>query len=358
MRPPAAPRYEFSYSPGVGGIMKRIGIALVCFAVLASAGTAYLGAARAAGAPTITSLSASTLPRSGRLLVAGTGFGAVQGTSTLSIGGRAAFVTRWSDTLVVGYVPEPTTLGTAGVQIVVGGAGSNFVPLTVTLRQANGRVKWRFQVDAQVGYLLQRPAVGSDGTVVAQDPFGNVYALSADGGLKWIFRAMGADGRPSIGADGTVYVAAGGTIFALAPDGTLKWSFTEPSGGQGIIIGPTVGPDGNIYAVTDFGGIGSLALSPAGSLLWSNVGNPIFREMAQQGAEVAFGGSQLYAGVDSGVSTGGVLHALTLTGTERWAVPAGGTDGSMLGQRQAAVGKDGTVYLTDTLNLFAFDPAT
>jgi outer membrane protein assembly factor BamB len=30
----------------------------------------------------------------------------------------------------------------------------------------------------------------------------------------------------------------------------------------------------------------------------------------------------------------------------------------MLNQRQAEVGKDGTVYLTDTMHLFAFDPAT
>src|SRR4029079_17487499 len=105
--------------------------------------------------PTISSLSSSTLPRSGRLLVTGTGFGAVQGASTLSIDGRTAFVTRWSDTLVVGYVPEATDVGPVGVQVVVDGAGSNVAPLTVTLRQSSGRVKWRFQVDAQLGYIGQ-----------------------------------------------------------------------------------------------------------------------------------------------------------------------------------------------------------
>ena len=143
--------------------------------------------------------------------------------------------------------------------------------------------------------------------------------------MKWIFRTQGfASGPPSIGTDGTVYVAAGNTIYAVSSNGALKWSFTEPAGGQGVIVGPTVGPDGNIYAVTDYGGIGALALSPKGSLLWSNVGSPILDEIGQIGAEVAFGPSQpggpvdrLFTGVDRGVSTGGVLRAFTLGGPSR-----------------------------------------
>ena len=166
--------------------------------------------------------------------------------------------------------------------MVVDSALGNTVSLDVTARQSAGRVKWRFQVDAQFGYLLQRPAVGPDGTVVAIDPAGNVYALSANGGLKWIFNTGGfAAGPPSIGADGTVYAAASSTIYAISSDGALKWSFTEPAGGQGVIVGPTVGPDGNIYAVTDFGGLGAFALSPEGRLLWSNTGNPIFSEIGR-----------------------------------------------------------------------------
>src|SRR5262249_48629372 len=156
-----------------------------------------------------------------------------------------------------------------------------------------------------------------------------------------------------------------GTISAIAANGTLKWSFTEPGDGQGILVGPTVGPDGNIYAVTDYGGLGALALSPAGQLLWSNPGNPIFREMAQQGGEVAFGPSRaggavdrLYAATDLGGPQGGNLHALTFTGSEQWSVPGGGTEGPMLGQQQPTVGKDGAIYLTVAGAMMAFDPAT
>jgi len=357
--------------------MRRLTVLLTLGLGLASIGAAQLSPAHAAGSrPQIALLSATSLTRSGRLLVHGSGFGAIQGASKLMIGGRAAPVTRWSDTLVVGYVPESAPLGTNFVQVVVNGALGNATPLDVTARQPSGRVKWRFQVDAQIGYLLQRPAVGPDGTVVAHDPAGNVYALTPDGGLKWIFRTQGfAAGPPSIGTDGTVYVAASNTIYAISSDGALKWSFTEPAGGQGVIVGPTVGPDGNIYAVTDIGGVGALALSPKGNLLWNNVGSPTLDENGQTGAEVAFGRSQpggpadrLFVGVDRGVPTGGVLRAFTFGGTQSWAIAAGGVDnGGMQAQRQPVVGPDGTVFMTawstfrDPCNgscLYAFDPAS
>ena len=173
--------------------MRRLTVLLALGLCLASIGTAQLSTASAAGSqPQITQLSATSISRSGRLLVHGSGFGATQGASTLLIGGRAAPVTRWSDSLIVGYVPEATPIGANLVLVVVvNSALGNGMWLDVTARQPSGRVKWRFQVDAQVGYLLQRPAVGPDGTVVAHDPAGNVYALSPDGGLKWIFRTAG-----------------------------------------------------------------------------------------------------------------------------------------------------------------------
>jgi hypothetical protein len=328
---------------------------------LSSIAVARLDVARAAGGPAITSLSASTLSRSGRLLVSGTGFGATQASSTLTIGGLAAPVTRWSDTLVVGYVPEGTALGSAGVQVVVSGVASNALPLSVTLRQSNGRVRWRFQVDAQYGYLYERPAVGADGTVVAIDAMGNVYALSPDGGLKWVVRA-GSSGPPSIGADGTTYVGSSSTITAIASNGAVKWTFTEPGGGQGVIAGPTVGPDGNVYVITDFGGLGAFALSPAGQLLWSNPGDPIFMEYGQLGAEIVFGQGRLYASFDEFGVAAGTTFALSLGGQQQWAVAAGGVDnGGMQGQRQPVVGPDGTVYMTTWgatgSTLFAFDAA-
>ncbi len=88
------------------------------------------------------------------------------------------------------------------------------------------------------------------------------------------------------------------TITAIAANGSIRWTFTEPSVGQGVIAGPTVGPDGNIYVISDYGGLGAFALSPGGQLLWSNPGSPTFAENAQSGVEIVFGSGRLYAAFD------------------------------------------------------------
>src|SRR4029453_6682207 len=111
---------------------------------------------------------------------------------------------------------------------------------------------------------------------LAASSTGDVYPLTAQGVLRWIVRSVGGEGGPSIGPDGTTYVASGNRITAIAPNGSIRWTYTEPSAGQGGMAGPTVGPDGNIYVISDFGGLGAFALSPAGQLLWSNLGNPTF----------------------------------------------------------------------------------
>ncbi len=55
--------------------------------------------------PVITSLSADSLPRSGRLRIFGTNFGTTRGNSRVLIGGLSAWITRWSDTAITAYVP-------------------------------------------------------------------------------------------------------------------------------------------------------------------------------------------------------------------------------------------------------------
>ena len=163
-------------------------------------------------------------------------------------------------------------LAAAAAMLLAPGTGSGAIPTgTSSVSAASpGAVKWRFQVSGS--YVLHRPAVGPDGGVVVASSTGNVYSLTADGALRWVVPA-GADGL-SIGPDGTVYAGSMSTITAIAPNGSIRWTYTEPSVGQGVIAGPTVGPDGNIYAISDYGGLGAFALSPDGQLLWSNPGQP------------------------------------------------------------------------------------
>src|SRR6476661_4224094 len=108
-----------------------------------------LVAATAAAQPTINSLSSTTAPRSGRVLIEGSGFGTAQGTGRVEIGGIAAPLTRWSDTLIAAYVPESAPTGTVSVQVFNStGASSGTMPMGVTLRNLPGQVRWRFQADA------------------------------------------------------------------------------------------------------------------------------------------------------------------------------------------------------------------
>jgi hypothetical protein len=117
--------------------------------------------------------------------------------------------------------------------------------------------------------------------------------------------------------------------------------------GQGVIAGPTVGPDGNIYVISDFGGLGAFALSPAGQLLWSNPGSPTFSEYGQLGAEIVFGSGRLHAAFDEWAVAPSTMFGLSLGGTQQWARPLGGSDDPfMQQQRQPAIGADGSLYLT------------
>src|SRR4051812_37640614 len=127
----------------------------------------------------------------------------------------------------------------AAVLLVPGTAAAFPADTSPVSAVSSGTVQWRFQLSGS--YVVHGPAVGPDGGVVVASSSGNVYSLTSAGALRWVVRA-GADGL-SIGADGTVYVGSMNTITAIAANGAVRWSFTEPSVGQGVIAGPTVGPD-------------------------------------------------------------------------------------------------------------------
>ncbi|HEY5176475.1 MAG TPA: PQQ-binding-like beta-propeller repeat protein [Terriglobales bacterium] len=305
-------------------------------------------AASAAAQPTITSISPTTASRSSRLLIQGTGFGAAQGSGHVTVAGITALLTRWSDTLIAAYVPESALIGGGNVQVFNSqGAGSNLVQITVTSRPAPvGQIRWRFQADGD--YIPNRPAVGGDGTVYAQDVYGHLYAVDSTGGLKWIFNASGYGfGDVSVGQDGTIYVGSAPSIFALTPNGTLKWQFNQNPAAF-ILLGPNVGPDGNIYAVGTQG-MGVFSLTPQGSLRWSVPENYDRPPVTMQ--EIVFGPaaqSRLYFHANNH------LRGIGLNGAPLFTY-ADGLD-TLQGDPQPAVGPDGSVYTNlQSGNLGKFD---
>ncbi|HZG54159.1 MAG TPA: IPT/TIG domain-containing protein, partial [Pyrinomonadaceae bacterium] len=158
-------------------------------------------------APRIDTLSPNPIPRSGLLRISGAYFGAAQGASRLTIDGKQSqYIAHWSDSLIIAYVPEASTLGDVPVSITTD-AGTGSATLGVTTRPADGRIRWRFTVAGD--YVLHRSGIGADRSIYLNDVNGRLYALSPDGGLKWVFQAgkVGYVGPVTVGADGTVYVA-------------------------------------------------------------------------------------------------------------------------------------------------------
>ncbi|MBI5864455.1 MAG: PQQ-binding-like beta-propeller repeat protein [Planctomycetes bacterium] len=240
-----------------------------------------------------------------------------------------------------------------------------FTVLSVQVVTADGVVAWRYQLAGP--YAAHRGAIAPDGTVYVQDVLGTVYAFSATGQLLWTYETGGlAEGPLAVGADRTIY--AGGNpagadvqIHAIHPDGSNRWTFSDPGVTQGIIAGPALGPDGNIYAVTDFGGLGVFSVSGAdGQLRWSDLGDPQISERGQTGAEITFGARQPGGAVDAfcvafdmvGQGTGtGKMFEYTLNGSRPWGVLMGG-DGNV-GQFQPAAGRAagvGAVYVSSLIS--------
>ncbi|MCA9284461.1 MAG: thrombospondin type 3 repeat-containing protein [Phycisphaerales bacterium] len=251
-----------------------------------------------AGAPGLASLSDASLPRSGRLLIFGSDFGDTQGSGEVTIDGLAAFATTWTDSEIHVYVPEAASLGTVAVQVVTAEGASNAMLLDVTLRQPDERIQWTFETDRFTS--LQFISLAPDGTIYTSDA-NTLYALSPDGGLLWAAPGAGG-GRPiSLGPDGTIYTGGseeeglnGNIVKAFDANGNFLWQ-VESAIGQDLLAGPSLGPDGNLYAVQDTNkgeGLGVFSVTPTGSLRFSVVQ---FFSFAGGNSEISFGDDRFYA---------------------------------------------------------------
>ena len=204
--------------------------------------------------------------------------------------------------------------------------GANVV-VAAAVPSAPQRVRWRFRLAGD--YSIHSPGVASDGTVYVSMENGRLIAVAPNGTLRWSV-PIGSCGLPcgpvSVATDGTIYVAgvvahpsgtgATGAIFAITPAGTVKWVFNQTN--DFIIAGANIGPDGNIYAVADFAGIGLFSLTPQGQLRFKT---GVFTEHGALGQAIVFGSGQLYFAFDMG-GTGSApsLFGYTLAGAKRFEV--------------------------------------
>lgn len=310
--------------------------------------------------PSLTSLAPVTSAQAGRIKITGQNFGSTQGTGSVKIGGVVAPVSSWTTTSITAYVPDASAIGVDQVQVITSGGSSNTLSLTVTARVSNGLVAWRFKADDM--YIQGRPGIGPDGTIYALGINGHLYALTPEGGVKWIYNGYGSVQSVSVGHDGTIYFAGLNVVYALNPDGTLKWKVTDTSGGL-VVAGPTVGPDGNIYAVTHEAtdgfppaSLGAMSISPGGQILWNTPGFiiPDGGGEESQTKEIVFGSGQLYFCLNNYITSQFGLLALSMdNGDINWAQP---------GKGQPSMAPDGSIYIISSyltssyVEISSYDP--
>jgi outer membrane protein assembly factor BamB len=112
-------------------------------------------------------------------------------------------------------------------------------------------------------------AVGVDGTVYVTSGANVLYAITADGKMRWKTNLTSTPvGTPAISEMGQIYVTdIDGGLTALSSNGEIVWQY-QPQDGEPTKAGPIVSPDGNIYYATGLIGRQVQAVSKEGKALW------------------------------------------------------------------------------------------
>ena len=136
--------------------------------------------------------------------------------------------------------------------------------------KVDGTVAWQIATEKR---FLTSPLVDANGRVyVGTEPYvqapmlvGELVAIDPPGMLAWTFTTGQVFATPSLGEDGTVYVASENGLWAIRPDGTLRW---HASPGTQIRGSPAIGADGTAYLGSVDGSI--FAVTAAGAPLWTS----------------------------------------------------------------------------------------
>jgi hypothetical protein len=236
-RVPAAPNTKLIVEDAVQLAAGTISVgATVSISNNGGAMLAAFKAASVAPPPSIASLTPSSGPVGKSVTIAGTNFGASQGTSTVTFNGTTATPTSWSSTSIA--VPVPAGATTGSVVITVGGAASNGLTFTVlpapsitSLSPSSGPVGMWLMINGT-----------NFGTTVGTVTFNGVLATS---GGSW--SPTGIQIAVPVGAaTGNIVVTAGG----ISSNGFL---FTVTPAPVITTLSPTSGAYGTSVTVTGTG---------------------------------------------------------------------------------------------------------
>ena len=206
---------------------------------------------------------------------------------------------------------------------------------------------WKVSVN---GVVAGSPTIGPDGTIYVASHDGGLYAIDDKGTVKWTFKTGDRSwSTPAVAQDGTIYVGSDDDhLYAVKPDGTLKWKlrlgdcdpkgFGPESSRCDVDGGPTIGPDGTINT----GGDGIHAVWADGTLRWKLATAEHVASTPALGAD-----GTVYAG-----SEDDALYAVSPDGMKKWEVRTGGDVDA-----PALIGPTGTIYVgSDDHTFYAITP--
>lgn len=98
------------------------------------------------------------------------------------------------------------------------------------------------------------PAVADDGTVYVGNADGLRAINGATGAVNWIFKCANVSSSPAIGGDGTIFFGTDdGNVYAVNADGTIRFKVTT---GGPVSASPAISAiDGTVYVTSDDGNL-------------------------------------------------------------------------------------------------------
>jgi hypothetical protein len=165
----------------------------------------------------------------------------------LTPGGGLLWSTRLGTETTVGTLATPPLVTPGGSTVYVATRGANGA--VYALGTIDGAILGTIGSGGTNGILSLSPRTGN---LYIGTPSALVSALPSGGGsAAWSTGTPAIDSlnAPAIGADGTVYAAAGNTLMAVSgTTGATKWTFIAPT--TAALGSPSIGPSGDVYVTS------------------------------------------------------------------------------------------------------------
>ena len=195
-------------------------------------------------------------------------------------------------------------------------------------------ILWEWETDKNSSFGFTTPSIGKNGTVYVAD-WHYLYAINPDGILEWkisstiLNNTRDVSDSPVIGEDNTIYGRGqNGHLYAVNPNGTLKWKF-KPIGR--MWSSPALAVDGTLYAGTDYSNF--YAINSDGSEKWKI---KLSGSLGCKSSPTISVDGIIY------VNTNGKLYALNSEGSIMWEATL---EEKYAGSTQPIIGIDGKIYV-------------